>query len=138
MATSGRDNVNLPSGVMEGWCPITSDLITTSLVPKTKHMYELAWQIYNASFDSPVAEKHLLPKGVLKFLVMQREGGKSLHLVRRRLSAITFFAGLKGVTGTAKDPRWSGMVQFMCVGVDTPSFEERLNIWLTDLERAQR
>ncbi|KAJ1118945.1 hypothetical protein NDU88_007132 [Pleurodeles waltl] len=88
---------------METWCPIASDLITAPMVPKTKRMYESAWQIYDASFDSRVEAERFHPEGVLKFLLQQREGGKSLHLVRRQLSAIAFFAGLKGVLDPSKD-----------------------------------
>ncbi|XP_078542343.1 integrase/recombinase xerD homolog [Lissotriton helveticus] len=105
MATSRRSDDGIPGKPVEAWCPIASDLIAASVAPKTKSRYERAWQVYMAVLQSQGGAGEFTPLGVLRFKVSQREEGRSLTLVRRQLSAIAFFAGIKGVADPTKDLR---------------------------------
>ncbi|XP_078509305.1 integrase/recombinase xerD homolog [Lissotriton helveticus] len=105
MAASRRSDDSLPGEPVEAWCPIAPDLIAASVAPKTKSRYERDWQVYRAVLQSKKGVGEFTPQGVLSFIVSQKDGGRSLALVRRQLSAIAFFAGIKGVTDPTKDLR---------------------------------
>ncbi|KAJ1210049.1 hypothetical protein NDU88_005417 [Pleurodeles waltl] len=70
---------------------------------RTKHAYETAWQVHKATFDSPDSHEWFTSDGVLQFLALQRGRGKSLPLIRRQISVIGFFAGLRDIGDPPKD-----------------------------------
>lgn len=88
---------------MEAWCPIAPDLIAASIAPKTKSMYEKAWQVYLSVLQGVGSADKFTPQGVLQFIVQQKERGRSLSRVKGQLSAIAFFAGLEGGSDPTKD-----------------------------------
>ncbi|KAJ1117078.1 hypothetical protein NDU88_005278 [Pleurodeles waltl] len=47
------DSVSIPSGVMETWCPVASDLIAASLAAKTKYSMPVVMAISNQSAKYP-------------------------------------------------------------------------------------
>ena len=88
---------------MEAWCPIATQLVTASLAPRTQRAYEAAWREYSASVEPSQSGELFKSTGVLRFLAMQWGKGKSLALIKRQLSAIAYFAGLRGGADPTKN-----------------------------------